>query len=203
MSFAPFAKSIVTGLLLAGLVRLQGGTGWQEDVYGLGEAGFVASDLLPLLPDGQYGPYGALNPHRIWLVVVVVLGLSFAGYVAARRFGPERGILLTALTGALVSSTAVTLNYARRLRASDDEEGALIAGIALASLVMFVRVQVVTAMLAPRASLSLAVAMLPALAVSAAFAAWTYRQRSDGGQHAIGLGNPFDFGPALDAAGER
>ena len=61
MSFAPFAKSIVTGLLLAGLVRLQGGTGWQEDVYGLGEAGFVASDLLPLLPDDGRCPMDVLE----------------------------------------------------------------------------------------------------------------------------------------------
>lgn len=172
----------------------------EPEVESVARFAIVALVILPLLPDAQYGPYGALNPHRIWLVVVIVLGLSFVGYAATRRFGEERGILLTAVTGALVSSTAVTLDYARKLRAGG-EEGALIAGIALASLVMFVRVQLVAAAVAPKASLSLAVAMLPALVVASGMALWTYRRRLDGAEHTLKLGNPFDFVPALVLAG--
>ncbi|MFN4134379.1 MAG: MgtC/SapB family protein [Novosphingobium sp.] len=63
----------------------------------------VALVVLPLLPDADFGPYGAWNPRKIWLVVVMVTGLSFAGYVLARRIGPGRGIMIVALTGALVS----------------------------------------------------------------------------------------------------
>jgi len=172
----------------------------EPEVESVARFAIVALVILPLLPDAQYGPYGALNPHRIWLVVVIVLGLSFAGYAATRRFGAERGILLTAVTGALVSSTAVTLDYARKLR-TGGEEGALVAGIALASLVMFVRVQLVAAVVAPKASLSLAVAMLPALIVAAAMAFWAYRRRMEGAEHTLKLGNPFDFAPALLLAG--
>jgi len=172
----------------------------EPEVESVARFAIVALVILPLLPDAQYGPYGALNPHRIWLVVVIVLGLSFIGYAATRRFGEERGILLTAVTGALVSSTAVTLDYARKLRAGG-EEGALVAGIALASLVMFVRVQLVAVVVAPRAATSLAVAMLPALLVAALMTLWAYRRRNDGNQQHVALGNPFDFAPALLLAG--
>src|SRR3546814_12934962 len=75
------------------------------------------------------------------MVVVVVLGLSFAGYVATRRLGSGKGIMINALCGSLVSSTAVTVTYEQRLRQKDGPEAPLIAGIALESLVMFVRVQ--------------------------------------------------------------
>src|SRR3546814_20782297 len=92
------------------------------------------------LPDRKLGPYDALIPRQIWMVVVVVLGLSFAGYVATRRLGSGKGIMITALCGSLVSSTAVTVTYAQRLRQKDGPEAPLIAGIALASLEMFVRV---------------------------------------------------------------
>src|SRR3546814_16925318 len=68
------------------------------------------------------------------MVVVVVLGLYFAGYVATRRLGSGKGIMITALCGSLVSSTAVTVTYAQRLRQKDGPEAPLIAGIALASL---------------------------------------------------------------------
>lgn len=162
----------------------------------------VALVVLPLLPDASFGPYGAWNPHRIWLVVVMVLGLSFAGYIAARRLGPDRGILVTALTGALVSSTAVTVTYARRLRLGDGPAEALNAGIALASLVMFVRVQIVAFVLAPIASASLALAMMPALAVALLMAGLAIRRGHDRqAVENVKLGNPLDFYPALLLAG--
>ena len=174
----------------------------QQEIESIARFALVALVVLPLLPDGQYGPYGAWNPRQIWMVVVIVLALSFVGYVASRRLGSERGIMITALCGALVSSTAVTASYARRLRAHDGPEGALIAGIALASLVMFVRVQLLTLVLVPRASASLALAMVPALLVGALTTLLALRNRKMQVQAGeIGLGNPLDFRPALLLAG--
>ncbi len=194
-----FAAAAVAVALLASRERLHGMLkGMSEhEVESIARFAIVALVILPLLPDAGYGPYGAWNPHRIWMVVVVVLGLSFAGYVAARRLGPERGVLVTALTGALVSSTAVTLTYARKLRAQEGADGALVAGIALASTVMLVRVQVLTAMLAPFASASLALAMVPALVVAVAMALLALRRRDGATAGEVKLGNPFDFAPAL------
>lgn len=157
----------------------------------------VALVVLPLLPDATFGPLDAWNPRGIWMVVVMVTGLSFAGYVAARRFGSERGIAVVAITGALVSSTAVTASYARRLKTEPEARESLVGGIALASLVMFLRVQVVALVLVPRAVPTLALTLLPGTLVSAGFAAWAWRRQRSDVPGDVKLGNPFDFGPAL------
>jgi uncharacterized membrane protein (DUF4010 family) len=161
----------------------------------------VALVVLPVLPDADVGPYGAWNPRRIWLVVVMVTGLSFAGYAAAKRFGAERGILVVAICGAIVSSTAVTADYARRLRSQPEDRNALNAGIALASIVMFVRVQVLTAILVPRALPTLALAMAPATLVAGGFALLAWLRQRHAPAPPVKLGNPFDFAPALMLAG--
>jgi uncharacterized membrane protein (DUF4010 family) len=169
----------------------------EAEIEGVARFALVALVILPLLPDAAYGPYDAWNPRRIWMVVVLVTGLSFAGYVAARRFGADRGILIVALTGSLVSSTAVTADLARRLRKEPESRRALTAGIALASIVMFVRVQILVLVLIPRALPTLALAMAPATVVAGALAFLAWRRQRAEPAPPVPLGNPFDFGPAL------
>lgn len=173
----------------------------ESELEGVARFLVVALVVLPLLPDAQMGPFEAWNPRQIWMVVVLVAALSFAGYVAARRFGSERGILATAFTGAIVSSTAVTTEYARRLAKEPEAGGPLSAGIAIASIVMFVRVQVLTLILVPRALPSLALAMAPATLVSALLAYIAWRRQRGEKAPPVKLGNPFDFAPALVLAG--
>lgn len=174
----------------------------EKEIESIARFALVALVILPLLPDRNLGPYDAWNPRQIWMVVVVVLGLSFAGYVATRRLGPEKGIMITALCGSLVSSTAVTAAYARRLRQKDGPEAPLIAGIALASLVMFVRVQLLAITLIPYTARSLALAMIPALVVGGSTTLLAFRARSaEASAGEVELGNPLDFGPALLLAG--
>lgn len=118
------------------------------EIEAVGRFAIVALVILPLMPDRGLGPYASLNPRQLWFVVVLVLGLNFAGYAAARRLGAGKGLLVTAAAGALVSSTAVTLAYARRLKAPDAPATALAAGISLALLLLFARVLILTAILA-------------------------------------------------------
>ena len=173
-----------------------------QEVDSIARFALVALVILPLLPDRNLGPYDAWNPRQIWMVVVVVLGLSFAGYVATRRLGSEKGIMITALCGSLVSSTAVTATYARRLREKDGPEAPLIAGIALASLVMFVRVQLLAIALIPYAARTLALAMVPAFIVGGLTTLIALRKYNAKTSRAeVKLGNPLDFGPALLLAG--
>src|SRR5215468_1072501 len=70
--------------------------------------------VLPLLPNHPVDPWGALNPYSLWLLVLLISSLSLIGYVGSRWLGADRGIVLTGLTGGLVSSTAVTLSFARQ-----------------------------------------------------------------------------------------
>jgi len=111
--------------------------------------------ILPVLPDEAYGPYGVLNPFRIWLMVVLISGLNLAGYIALKLVGVRYGVLLVGLFGGLVSSTATTLAYSRHAGAGNATE---VAGgvIVLANLVVLVRIAVIAAATAP--------AILPRLA---------------------------------------
>jgi len=121
--------------------------------------------ILPILPDADVGPWGGINPRRIWFVVVVVGAVSFGGYVLARWQGGRRGPLMSSLVGALVSSTAVTIEAARRIRESGSspaDEGA----VSLASTIMLVRVMVLTLAIAPDIAADLLRMLGAALTVS-------------------------------------
>jgi uncharacterized membrane protein (DUF4010 family) len=95
--------------------------------------------FLPLLPNQGYGPWEALNPYWIWWMVVLISGLSFLGYIVIQFMGTKMGTLVTAFTGALVSSTAVTISLARLAKQGKDNT-IFPAGVLLASSIMFVRV---------------------------------------------------------------
>ena len=109
----------------------------------------IAGAVLPFLPNGHYGPLGAWNPHKLWLVVVLVTGFSFLGYVANRIFGERNGTIATALIGGAYSSTAVTQSLAQRL-GREQRGGAEPAGIALATAVMYLRVTLLVGILSTR-----------------------------------------------------
>ncbi len=163
------ALGVVTAAVLAYKQPLHGFVeklGW-DDVYAglrLLIASFIA---LPLLPNRTIDPWGALNPYSLWLLVILISSLSLVGYVLTRWLGPARGTALTGLTGGLVSSTAVTLSFAREARDNRQNTAALACGILLAWAVMFLRVIVLVAVvnralltpvLAPFAIMALTVA---------------------------------------------
>ena len=105
--------------------------------------------ILPVLPNHGYGPYGILNPFRIWLMVVLIVGISLAGYVAFRLFGAKLGMLAAGILGGLISSTATTISYARRTREHPERSQAAALIVALASTVVFARVLIEIAVVAP------------------------------------------------------
>jgi uncharacterized membrane protein (DUF4010 family) len=102
----------------------------------------IAIVLVPLLPDRELGPWQALNPRVIGLLVLLIAGLSYVGYFSVRVFGARLGLLFTALLGGLTSSTAVTVAYARRARAAGANHALFGVGIALAATAMAPRLAV-------------------------------------------------------------
>lgn len=105
--------------------------------------------VLPLLPDRGFGPYDALNPYRLWVAVILVAGISFAGHVAMRFGGPHRGMLWSGLVGGVVSSTATTLALVRRAHAEPALAASAVAGSVAACGVMFVRMAAIVLVLEP------------------------------------------------------
>jgi uncharacterized membrane protein (DUF4010 family) len=104
--------------------------------------------VLPLLPTTAVDPWGVLKPRPIWTLVILIAALSLVGYVATRALGPQRGTALTGLSGGLVSSTAVTLAFAKQSREEGGKsDDALAGGLLLAWAVMGLRVLVIVAVL--------------------------------------------------------
>jgi uncharacterized membrane protein (DUF4010 family) len=110
----------------------------------------VAFIVLPLLPDREFGPYQALNPRQIWMMVVLISGVSLSGYVALRMVGREHGATLLGLFGGLVSSTATTLAYSRYGKANAQLWNLSVTVIVIANLIVLVRLAVLTAVVSSK-----------------------------------------------------
>ncbi|WP_375269035.1 MgtC/SapB family protein [Phenylobacterium sp.] len=158
--------------------------------------------VLPILPDRTLDPWAALNPRRIWLLAVLIAGVSFVGYFAMRLVGRRGGLMMAALAGGLASSTATTLSFARLVRQQPPLCGWLAAGTLFASGMMGLRVVVVAAAV----DRSFAVQLLGPMA---AFAAASFlaggvlltRRPADGvDDPGPQVGNPVELGAALKFA---
>ncbi len=90
----------------------------------------VAFVVLPLLPDRALGPYGVLNPSKVWLLVVLLTGIGWAGYIGVRALGARRGLLVTGLAGGFVSASATTASMGRLSRTSANLRGPLASALA-------------------------------------------------------------------------
>ena len=157
--------------------------------------------LLPVLPNQGYGPEQVLNPYHLWLLVVMVAGISFTGYFAIKIAGPRIGSLLTGVFGGLASSTALTVSFSRMGRENPAMQSLLAAGVALANTTMFVRLWLIVFLLNRGIGEQLAMP-LGCMAVAGLFATWMlWRTRiEDGKPGAAGLSNPFELGMAIKFA---
>ena len=130
---------------LHGFVRHIGG----GDIRAIFRLVLIALVILPLLPDESFGPYEVLNPFRIWLVVVLIVGISIGGFLLSRMVGPRTGSVLNGILGGLISSTATTVSYARRSKTAPELSPLVALVIMIASAIVFVRVAFEVAVVAP------------------------------------------------------
>ena len=127
-----------------------------KDLLSVLQFGVLSFVILPILPDRDFGPYNALNPRQIWWMVVLISGLSLAGYAALRMIGVRHGATLLGLFGGLASSTATTMVFARHARSHADMARTAMLVILLANLVVMVRLGLVAFVVAPGLILPLA-----------------------------------------------
>ncbi len=139
-------EAVVAGAVVALLLH------WKDSLHGFAarmrsadfnavmQMALIAFVILPILPDQAYGPYQVINPHGIWRMVVLIVGISMAGYVAFKLFGEKAGAPMAGLLGGLISSTATSVSYAQRSAANPARSAAAAVVIVLASTVAFGRV---------------------------------------------------------------
>jgi uncharacterized membrane protein (DUF4010 family) len=161
----------------------------------------MALVILPLLPEGPYGPLGGVRPREVWALVLFFSGLSFAGYVARRLVGPGHGYLVTGLLGGLVSSTNVTLTFARASRGGAALDRALAFGAVGANAMLYPRVLVASAILNPAVVGPLAPYLFPP-AVAAALVTLVGVRRGAAGEAVpeVAGHNPLQLWAALQMA---
>jgi uncharacterized membrane protein (DUF4010 family) len=171
-----------------------------EDVYATLKFAVITVIVLPLLPRQGYGPapFDVLVPYNVWLMVVLISGISFLGYVLIQAVGPRRGVSLTGLLGGLASSTAVTLSVAGRSRDSTGLDRPFALAVLLAWAIMYVRVIVEVGVVHPPL---LAVVWPPVVGVcgtSLAYCGYLYwRQDGQEQEEPPTVRNPFRLAPAL------
>jgi uncharacterized membrane protein (DUF4010 family) len=156
--------------------------------------------ILPLLPNETFGPppVDVINPYKIWLMVVLIAGLNFMGYVLVKVLGNEHGLIVTGILGGLVSSTAVTLSFAQRSRQEPAMSSAFVLAIVVSWTIMFLRVVVLVGMvnrsLADVLVLSLGLMATTGLLVSLVL--WRRTRSHEKGVVTAGE-NPFELGEAI------
>jgi uncharacterized membrane protein (DUF4010 family) len=157
----------------------------------------IAAILVPLLPARDLGPWQAVNPRRIGLLVLLIAGLSYLGYFAVRVLGARLGILLTAVFGGLSSSTAIAVAYARRAKELVEQQRLLGVGIALAAGTMIPRLAVEIAAVnrALLAGLWPTFAVMAAVPLVSAALLWMRQPRGTGAS--VRLANPLQLSAAL------
>lgn len=162
---------------------------------------FISLVLLPALPNQGYGPWEIFNPYAIWWMVVLIAGIGFAAYVTVRLIGTRRGLLVTALLGGLVSSTAMTLTLSR-LRTHRELHALLACGLLATSALMFPRVLLEVGLVNREL---LAPLLLPLGLTTLVYAAGAFhfycRAEQTRGELEAPLKNPLEIGPALRFAG--
>ena len=153
--------------------------------------------MLPVLPDRAVDPWGALNPHQIWLMTVLTCAVCYGGYLGVRIAGERRGLLFAAIMGGLATSTTVTWTFARLARKDAVARPAVLASILAAWIVSLFRMTALAGVVAPALIAPLAPPVLVAALPLALFALSAYRSAANQVPHDLKLDNPFDIALVL------
>ena len=145
---------VVTGVLTVLLHFKTTLHGWvekfgQEDLGAIMQFVLISMIVLPVLPDTTFDRYDSLNPQNIWLMVVLIVGISLVGYFIYKFIGSKAGVLLGGILGGLISSTATTVSYSRMARKTEAISKLAAFVILTASAVSLVRVMIEISVVAP------------------------------------------------------
>lgn len=172
-----------------------------RDVHAIMQFALLSLVILPVVPNETFGPYGVINPRNVWLMVVLVVGMSLGGYIAYKFLGGAAGTALAGVLGGLISSTATTVSASRGVRGNHGAAAAAAAVILIASAIVYGRVMVEIGVVAPVLLPHAAGPILSVAGVSALLAvvAWSSarRRRESLGQPE----NPTQLKSALVFAG--
>lgn len=205
--FGPLLPAVALGLLSTALLHFKPALrGFATrltpaDVSSLLRFAAVSLLVLPILPDQGYGPYAALNPYRIWLMVVLISGLSLGGYLLLQIIGSGSGVVLLGVLGGLVSSTATSLTFSRQVRDDPEQLRSARLVILIANLVVLLRLAALALAVSPAALPALAPMLACGFVFGAMVVMWTLHRLPAAEQGALVIRNPGEMRAALSFAG--
>lgn len=168
----------------------------ETDLLDTLKMGIIALVIYPLLPETAIDPWGVLNPRRIWLFVVMVSLIGYAGYIMIRILGADKGLSLTGILGGLVSSTAVTSSMASEVKESPQILPSAVFATAIASCTMFPRMLFIVLMVNHDLFISLSPYLLLMTIVGSSLAYLLVRKKGSQGKE-VSVKDPFRIIPAL------
>lgn len=131
-----------------------------EDIFVTLKFALVAVVILPILPNRTIDPWGFFNPFQVWLMVVLVSGIGFSGYVLMKILGTSKGIYISGIFGGLASSTATTISFASASRQYPGMAIHYARAVILASTVMFPRIFILILLIYPPLAIKVAIPLL-------------------------------------------
>jgi uncharacterized membrane protein (DUF4010 family) len=196
------ALAVVTTGLLSLKLELHGFVErlTREDIFAVLKFALITAIILPVLPNETFGPppFDVLNPYTIWLLVVLISGISFLGYVLMKLLDAREGITLTGLLGGLASSTATTLSFAERSQKTTTLSRPFALAITLAWVMMFARALVEVATLNMALLRVLWLPMVLAAGAGLGYALYLYLAAAREDDHEeVDLANPFELSTAV------
>jgi uncharacterized membrane protein (DUF4010 family) len=172
----------------------------RQDVLATLKFAIITAIILPVLPNEpiwDQPPFDVLVPYKIWLMVVLISGISFSGYILIKLVGSRRGIGLTGLLGGLASSTAVTLSFAQRSRNNTSLGKPFALAIMLAWTVMFGRVLIEVAVVHAPLLQTLWLPITAAGLLGLGYGLYLFFSPRADDEEDVEVSNPFELGPAI------
>ena len=154
----------------------------EKDMRAIIQFGVFSCVILPVLPNRDMGPFNVFNPFNIWMMVVLIVGISLAGYITYKFFGHSAGVIVAGILGGAISSTATSISYSKRVVNNPKMNGVSTAVIIIASSIVFIRVLIELAVVSPNFLIPLGlpiVCMLGSCLVSAAASWLIFRGEKD------------------------
>jgi len=162
--------------------------------------GVMAVVILPLLPEGPFGPDPGFRPRTLWIAVLIFSGLSFLGYIARKALHGTHGYPVAGILGGMISSTAVTFSFSRLSRSKTSNAGSLATGVIAACTVLFVRVLIATATLNPMLARAVAPFFIAPFAVGVVATALSWFTKQGRVERESDIKNPLQFWSSVQMA---
>lgn len=174
-----------------------------EDIWAVLKFAIITFVVLPILPNRTIDPWELFNPYEVWIMAVLIAGVSFIGYVLLKFVRLRGGVEWTGAIGGLISSTATTVSFSRHSKTSMWLTPHLAMGVLLACTVMFPRLLAIIGVAGPALAPPLVApfCLMAGAGVVAALLWWNrYRRGGYKSDEGFQFENPVELSSALTFA---